>query len=128
MFPSIVRTLLLTFCLTLIACGGSNEEKPSSKTRTKAPATQPEKPAEVEKPAQEQQEESSEARKERAGKAFRAAYCAASKGDMDGAAKAYTDNGFKSRAQFLKVWKFYAKKDRAWASEIADSAQKKPCG
>ncbi len=127
MFSPLLRISLLALCLTFSACGGGKEEKAKQASSTKTQPA-PETPAEVEKPAEEKQEESSEARKGRAETAFRAAYCAASKGDMDGATKSYTDNGFKSRAQFLKVWKFYAKKDAAWAGGIAASVDKKPCG
>ena len=124
MFSPLLRISFLALCISLYACGGGEEEKAPEPAPQAQPA--PEKPAE-EKPAEEKQEESDEARKARVEKAFRAAYCAASKGDLEEASKAYKDNGFKGRAQFLKTWKFYAKKDGAWATAIAESVEKKAC-
>jgi len=127
-FSSLLRSLSLALCFTLIACGGSQEEPketPKAKVEKKEVATP--KAEETKKPAEEASKEDKEARKARTAKAFKAAYCASSKGDLDAAAKAYSDNGFKSRAQFLKTWKFYAERDEAWASEIAGALAKKPC-
>jgi hypothetical protein len=127
-FSSHLRFLSLAICLTLIACGGSKEEPkvaPKAKVEKKERAAT--KAEEAKKPAQEADTEDKEARKARTAVAFKASYCASSKGDLDGAEKAYTDNGFKGRSQFLKTWKFYAERDEAWASAIAGALAKKPC-